>query len=103
MRRLALGILTLALLGGCAYPTSSVKAVDERPAIAIAGASKGTVLVVDGIEMGDASQFDGHPKVLNLEPGTHRVELRSNGAVVYSEKIFLGHRGTTTIAAGGGG
>ena len=103
MKLIASGILVLALLGGCAYPTSTVRAIDERPAIAIAGASSGTILVVDGIQMGQAREFDGDPKVLTLEPGTHNVELLRNGTVVYSEKVFLGHRGVTTVTVGAGG
>lgn len=103
MRLIAIGILSLTLLGGCTYPTSTVRAVDERPAIAISGASKGAILLVDGVQMGDASAFDGDPKVLVLEPGTHTVEIQRGGVVIYSEKVFLGRRGVTTVSVGSGG
>ncbi len=103
MKLLVTALFALTVLAGCASPSTTVRAVNERPSIAIDGASKGTILVVDNIPIGPARKYDGKPKVLTLEPGTHLIQLRKNGTVVYSEKVFLGRRGTTTVAVGVGG
>ena len=45
--------------------------------------------------MGPANDFV--EKALMLEPGTHFVEIMSDGLVVFSEKIFVSGAGTKTI------
>lgn len=86
-------ILTLAAalaLAACAGPTTTVKTVDTRPAIAIQGASGGLVLFVDGARVGEAAAYDGNPTILRVEPGTHDVELRDGGGrVVFKERVFV--------------
>lgn len=87
MRILAAALLALA---ACAGPTTVVRTVDTRPAIAIAGAPAGTVLVLDGIALGDPSAYDGNPRVLRVEPGTHELEIRDGaGRVVFSQRVFV--------------
>jgi hypothetical protein len=77
-------------LAACAGPTTVVRTVDTRPAIAIAGAPAGTVLYVDGAAVGDPRDYDGRPNILRVEPGTHQVELRDGkGAVVFSQRVFV--------------
>ena len=86
--RVAVFALLLAL-AACSYPETRVETIDARPTIAIANAAAGTMLVVNGVVIGPAQDFDGNPKTLRLGKGTHLVEIRSNGAVVYSETVFL--------------
>jgi len=64
--------LTL-LLGSCALPETVVKTGSPRPQLAIQGAPADSVLFVDGLSMGLASQFDGNAKVLRVEEGVHQV------------------------------
>jgi len=97
MRRLFLFVSVMLLIYGCAYPTTSVKVLDERPSLVIQNAPRDSVLIVDGLDMGKASFYDGQKKVLLLEPGTHKVEVRSNNKRIHSEKIFLGGGETKTI------
>jgi hypothetical protein len=88
MRKLALAA-TLAL-AACVGPTTVVKTVDTRPALAISGAPSGTVLYVDGAAIGDPSDYDGRPNILRVEPGTHQVEVRNRaGAVLFSQRVFV--------------
>jgi hypothetical protein len=71
--------LTLAAalaLAACAGPTTTVKTVDTRPALAIQGAGSGLTLFVDGASAGDPQRYDGNPNVLRVEPGTHELEQR---------------------------
>ena len=87
MRRLVAAALVLA---ACVGPTTVVRTVDTRPAIAVAGAPSGTVLFVDGVEVGDPRSYDGQPDVLRVEPGTHDVEIRArSGEVVFRQRVFV--------------
>ena len=89
MRTLLAVGLALAL-AACVGPTTVVKTVDTRPAIAVAGAPGGTTLFVDGAPVGDPRDYDGNPNVLRVEPGTHVIELRDGGGgVVFSQRVFV--------------
>jgi hypothetical protein len=88
MRRLALA--AALALAACVGPTTTVKTVDTRPALAFAGAPSGTVLYVDGAAVGDPSSYDGRPNILRVEPGTHLVEIRDRGgAVLFTQRVFV--------------
>jgi hypothetical protein len=88
MRKLALA--AALALAACAAPTTVVRTVDTRPALAFSGAPSGTVLFVDGAAVGDPSDYDGRPSILRVEPGTHHVEIRNrSGAVLFSQRVFV--------------
>ncbi|HET8540441.1 MAG TPA: hypothetical protein VFL83_11275 [Anaeromyxobacter sp.] len=88
MRTLALA-LTLAL-AGCVGPTTTVRTVDTRPAIAFAGAPSGTILYVDGVAVGDPARYDGQPNVLRVEPGTHEIDIRDgSGRSLFRQRVFV--------------
>lgn len=97
MKRLFVFTSVMFLIYGCAYPTSSVRVLDDRPSLMVHNAPQDAVLLVDGLDMGKASLYDGLGKVLLLEPGTHRVEVMHQGMLIHSEKIFLGDGETKTI------
>jgi hypothetical protein len=88
MRRVVLAA-TLAL-AACVGPTTVVRTVDTRPALAVSGAPSGTFLFVDGAAVGDPGGYDGRPNSLRVEPGTHHVEIRdAGGAVIFSQRVFV--------------
>ena len=88
MRKLALA--AALALAACAGPTTTVRTVDTRPAIAIQGAPAGTTPFVDGYPVGDPASYDGRPNVLRVEAGTHDVELRDGaGRIVFSQRLFV--------------
>lgn len=77
-------------LAGCVGPTTTVKTVDTRPALAFQGAAGGLTLYVDGARVGDPRAYDGAPNVLRVEPGTHDLELRdAAGGVVFRQRVFV--------------
>jgi hypothetical protein len=89
MRTLLAAALALALTA-CVGPTTVLKTVDTRPALAVTGAPGGTTLFLDGNAVGDPRDYDGNPNVLRVEPGTHALELRNgSGAVIFSQRVFL--------------
>lgn len=88
MRRLTLA--AAFALAACVGPTTTVRTVDTRPALAISGAAAGLTLVVDGAPVGDPRSYDGNPNILRVEAGTHDVELRdAAGAVVFRQRVFV--------------
>jgi hypothetical protein len=72
----------------CTGPTTVVKTVDTRPAIAVVGAPSGSALFLDGLPMGDPSAFDGNPGVLRVEAGTHLLEVKVDGKTIFQQKVF---------------
>ncbi len=88
MRKLALALSLAA--AGCVGPTTVVRTVDTRPALAIAGAPSGTVLYVDGVAVGDPASYDGNPNVLRVEPGTHEIDIRDgSGRSLFRQRVFV--------------
>ncbi len=88
MRKLALALALAA--AACVGPTTTVRTVDTRPALAFAGAPSGTVLYVDGMAVGDPSAYDGQPNVLRVEPGTHEIDIRDRaGQSLFKQRVFV--------------
>jgi hypothetical protein len=89
MRKI-LGLLFAVLLSGCAMPSTVVRSPDTRPSLAFPDAPEGAVVFLDGLQMGEAAKYDGQPKTLIVEPGTHLVTIRSpDGAVLLEKKVFV--------------
>jgi hypothetical protein len=87
--RFLLGVLTV-LFVACAMPSTTVRTLDSRPSLAIAGAPPGSQLFVDGNAMGRAAAYDGQPQVLVVEPGTHLVDVRDTaGRVLFQQTVFV--------------
>lgn len=97
MKKIAVAALSI-LLGACALPETNVKTGSQRPQLVIHGAPVGTVLIVDGLSMGLAPQFNGNPKVLIVEEGIHQVEIRRSGKAIHTEKTFVSNGETRIIA-----
>ncbi|MEN8135640.1 MAG: hypothetical protein ABFS18_08915 [Thermodesulfobacteriota bacterium] len=89
MRKYVCGFFLVFMLFGCSVPSTTVRSVDSRPSIAIKGASAEADLLIDGLNMGKASVFNGSPKTLIIEPGTHRVTVVENGNVIHEQSIFV--------------
>lgn len=101
MKTLMTVLLTSLFIAGCAVPTTGVRAGSVRPTLAVSGAPEGALLYLDGLAVGAANQFDGRVKVLNIEEGVHRVEIRLNGAAIHSERFVTSSGETRTIVLGG--
>lgn len=87
-----------SILFSCSMPNTIVRTVDDRPALAIKNAPENAVLIIDGINMGAANQFNGDPKTLVVEPGTHTVRVMVNQEVLFEQRVFVeGSLKTITI------
>lgn len=96
MKRTILALSVLAL-AGCSYPNSTVRTVDSRPFISIANAPPSAILVIDGVQIGLAADYDGKKQKLQLERGTHKVAILQAGQVVFENTVYLGDEVTKTI------
>ncbi|QJE73745.1 hypothetical protein HHL28_12160 [Aerophototrophica crusticola] len=97
MKTRTLSLLALLALAACTYPTTTVRTVDTRPQLAFANASPTAVLLVNGVSMGPVSSFDGKNRTLQLDRGTHKVEVQDGGRLVFSQSVYLGDDMTKTI------
>lgn len=100
IRNLFFAATAALLLTGCSYPDpAKVEQKDSRPAIGISGAPAGTLLFVDGLQMGPVSDPDGKMVVILVESGQHLVEARTpGGEVLMSQELFLSSSTTKIIA-----
>ena len=99
MKSLAI-LVAMAALTGC-MPQTTVRTGMSPPTLMVVGAPTGSVLFVDGLDMGSATQYDGNPKVLAVLEGTHQVEVRLGSNLVYKEKAFVSSGQSHTVAVGG--
>jgi hypothetical protein len=93
-------LVAIASLVGC-MPQTMVRTGMSPPTLIVTGAPSGSILFVDGLDMGSAPQYDGNPKVLAVLEGTHQVEVRLGSNVVYREKAFVSSGQSHTVAVGG--
>ena len=90
------------LLLGCAgsMPETRVISGSDRPALLINDAPAGASLFVDGLAMGDAQKYDGHPNTLRVESGVHQIEVRLGSSVIHQEKVFVSNGETRPVTIG---
>jgi hypothetical protein len=70
--------------------------------IIVTGAPGGSLVFVDGLQIGHEAAFNDHPRVLNVAPGAHKVEIHVGDTVVYREDTYVtpGERRVVTILSG---
>lgn len=81
--------LSLFALTACSMPATTVRSLDNRPSIAIKGASSNAELIVDGLNMGKAEKFNGDPQTLTIVPGTHKITIVEKGTAIFEQVIFV--------------
>jgi hypothetical protein len=85
-------------LSACTLPQTTVRTGAIQPGLIVTGAPTGAILIVDGLAMGPASQYDGHPKTLAALEGAHQIEVRNGSSDLYNAKVFVSSGETHTIA-----
>lgn len=91
MKRKLLIVLFAFILSSCgSMPETIVKITDTRPQLAIKGAPPRSILYIDGLKIGEAHDYNGNPKTLVIEPGSHLVTVKSpQGDLIHNQKIFV--------------
>jgi hypothetical protein len=93
-------LVAASALTACALPHSGTRSGTQRPSLAIIGAPPGAQLRLDGVLIGDATQYDGHGQILTIEEGMHTVLIESQGAVLYTAKVYAAGGETTRVEVG---
>lgn len=94
-------LLSVAALTGCVNtPTQKVQVVDNRPFIMFSAAQRGDVVVLNGIEMGDATEFSAGETGLRIESGTHRLQIRRADETILNQKFYVAEGVSKTFTIG---
>jgi hypothetical protein len=76
--------------------------VPDPTEIIVTGATAGSIVFVDGLQTGQATALNDHPRVLSVAPGDHKVEIRVGDAAVYREDAYVakGERRVVRVLSG---
>jgi len=96
-----ISLVLVATLAACSMPQTTVRTGMAGPTLIVTGAPAGSILFVDGLRMGPATQFTGSPNVLAVLEGTHQIEVRLGDTVLYHEKAFVSSGQSHTVAVAG--
>jgi len=98
-----IALVLVATLAACSMPQTTVRTGFPAPTLIVTGAPAGSILFVDGLRIGSATQYTGAPNVLAVLEGTHQIEVRLGDTVVYHEKAFVSSGQSHTVAVAGAG
>lgn len=94
MRYLPLLLLPL-LMAGCGV-VSQTKSESNAGALAFDVEPDDAVIYVDGRAIGEAGDFDGEDKVLEIPSGRHKIEIKAEGCRPFYQDIYSSYS-TDTI------
>jgi hypothetical protein len=83
-------LATLACLSACSWFGSRKTPVPDPTEIIVTGAPTGSIVFVDGMQIGQAATANDRTQVLNVAAGAHKVEIHMGDAVVYREDTYVG-------------
>jgi hypothetical protein len=99
----AMALLALATTG-CTiqYPSEKQEVADLRPSFSFALADPNDDptqyrILIDGLDMGSASNYVAGKNALKVLSGTHIVKVEAKGRAVVEERVYLGDGATRTI------
>jgi hypothetical protein len=94
-------LLALLLLSGCGW--FHRKPPTPAPTeLIVTGAPAGSLLYVDGAQVGQPAQAGKHAQVLRVAAGTHVLEVKVGDAIAYRENTYvaLGDKRVITVLSG---
>ena len=86
---LSCAFLSIFMIGCNTYSITKVSAVDSRPTLSFTGAPADSILFVDNINSGLTAQYNGNPKVLVVQPGTHELKVMENNKIIFQQSVFV--------------
>ena len=84
-------LMTLACLSACSWFTARKPQPLPNPTeIIVTGAPVGSLVLIDNVQIGQATANNDRSRVLEVTAGPHKVEIRMGGRVVYREDTYVG-------------
>jgi hypothetical protein len=70
--------------------------------IIVTGAPAGSIVLIDGVPIGQATAGNGRSRVLDVAAGAHKVEIRTGDRIVYREDTYaaIGERTVVIVKSG---
>ncbi|NVK17146.1 MAG: hypothetical protein HWE30_00470 [Methylocystaceae bacterium] len=96
-----LAIAAVIILSACSYPHTNTTTVNDEPTLVFEGTSSTAEVYLNGLNVGLAANYNGEPNSLIVPRGTHQLEIRDNGTIILSEKIFVSDGSVKTISLTG--
>lgn len=96
-------LMTLACLSACSwFGWHKPPPVPDPPEIIVSGAPAGSMVLIDGVQVGQAMANNDRLRAINVTAGTHKVEIRSGDRIVYREDAYvgLGERSVVIVKSG---
>ena len=89
-------LIVLVLLSGCSWFHRKPPAPDPTEFI-VTGAPVGSLLFVDGVQSGHATEASNRTQVLEVTPGMHTLEVKLGDSVTYRENSYVAARSKVVI------
>lgn len=83
-------MMVLASLAGCHWFGARKSRAPDPSEIVVTGAPAGSLIYIDGTQVGQPAAHEDQTQVLDVTAGTHKVEVQSNDRVVYREDTYVG-------------
>lgn len=97
--------MTLACLSACSWFGSRKAPPAPNPTeIIVTGAPAGSVVVIDGVAVGQPTAGNARSQTLDVSAGAHKVEIRVGDRIVYREDAYVafGERSVVIVKSGTG-
>ena len=94
-------LIALFCLPACSWIGSQQRAVPDPTELVITGAAVGSIVLVDGVQIGQEPTLDTHALTCRVSPGPHVVEVHLGNAIVYREETSVArgeHRAVTVLS-----
>lgn len=97
-------LIVLVGLSGCTWFHKSKPLAPDPPELIVTGVPAGSVLFIDGKQTGQATEGSNRTRVLEVEPGSHTLEVRMGDTVAYRETTYVapGGKRVITVLSGNG-
>ena len=84
-------LMTLACLSACSwFGWRKPQPLPDPPEIIVSGAPAGSVVLIDGVQMAQATANNDRLRAIDVTAGAHKVEVRSGDRIVYREDTYVG-------------
>jgi hypothetical protein len=95
-------LIALLCLSGCSWFHSRTPPESPPTQLLVNGAPSGSVLVVDGMQAGPATDGTNRAQQVDVAPGAHVLEVKTGDSVVYRENTYVeaGQTRVVTVLSG---